>query len=215
MDSRPFSLDFAVFDHRSFDLSDLELPFSEEEIWCAVKLLTAGKSTGYDGFTSEFLCSAWEIVKCDICEALGKLYSMNGHSFQRLNEALITLIPKKQDDVSLTDYRPISLIHLLAKLFAKVLSLWLSPRLGELVSANQSAFISGRSAHEIFLLVQQTTRLLHNLKVPHMLLKLDITRAFDSLSCQFLFEVLDRYGFGPRFREWLAILLSTSSTRII
>ena len=52
-----------------------------------------------------------------------KFYSMNGRSLQRLNEALITLLPKKQDASALSDYRPISLIHLIAKLIAKVLSL--------------------------------------------------------------------------------------------
>uniref|UniRef100_A0A453BS44 Reverse transcriptase domain-containing protein n=1 Tax=Aegilops tauschii subsp. strangulata TaxID=200361 RepID=A0A453BS44_AEGTS len=51
------------------------------------------------------------------------------------------------DASSLFDYRPISLIHLLAKLFAKVLSLRLAPRLGNIVSANQSAFSAGRGVH--------------------------------------------------------------------
>uniref|UniRef100_A0A453C7A3 Reverse transcriptase domain-containing protein n=1 Tax=Aegilops tauschii subsp. strangulata TaxID=200361 RepID=A0A453C7A3_AEGTS len=65
-------------------------------------------------------------------------------AFQRLNEAYITLLPKRSDATSLFDYRPISLIHLVAKLFTKVLSLRLAPRLGELVSPNQSNFIAGR-----------------------------------------------------------------------
>uniref|UniRef100_A0A453F1I3 Reverse transcriptase domain-containing protein n=1 Tax=Aegilops tauschii subsp. strangulata TaxID=200361 RepID=A0A453F1I3_AEGTS len=47
------------------------------------------------------------------------------------------------------------------------------------------------------------------------MLKLDLTRAFDSLSWPFLFEVLGQYGFGPQFREWIAILLTMSSTRVM
>lgn len=77
--------------------------------------------------------------------------------FQELNEALIMLLPKWADAATLFDYWPISLIHLVAKLFAKVLSLRLAPRLGEIVSTNQSAFVAGRSVHNNFLLVQQTT----------------------------------------------------------
>lgn len=91
---------------------------------------------------------------------------MNGCGFHKLNEALLTLLPKKADASSLSDYHPISLIHLLAKLFAKVLSLRLAPRLGDIVSTNQSAFIAGRGVHDNFILVQQTARLLHNLKAP-------------------------------------------------
>ena len=91
----------------------------------------------------------------------------------------------------------------------------MAPRLGELVSPNQSAFIAGRSAHDNFLLVQQTVRQLHQLKHPRVLLKLDIARAFDSVSWPFLLQVLQHMGFGPRWREWISILLSTAKTRVL
>uniref|UniRef100_A0A453EX92 Reverse transcriptase domain-containing protein n=1 Tax=Aegilops tauschii subsp. strangulata TaxID=200361 RepID=A0A453EX92_AEGTS len=133
----------------------------------------------------------------------------------KLNQALMTLLPKRADAHQLHDYRPICLIHLVAKLFAKVLSLRLAPRLDSLVSRNQNAFITGRSLHDNFILVRQSLMMLHQLGAPRIMLKLDLTRAFDSLSWPFLFEVLCQYGFGDRFREWLAILLSMSSTRVL
>ena len=52
---RDFSLDLQQIDDRSFDLEELELPFSEEEIWTAVKALPHGIAPGPDGFTAEFL----------------------------------------------------------------------------------------------------------------------------------------------------------------
>jgi hypothetical protein len=61
----------------------------------------------------------------------------------------------------MSDYRPISLIHLVAKIFAKVLSLRLPPRLDNLASNNQNTFIAGRSLHDNFVLVRQSARLLH------------------------------------------------------
>lgn len=54
-DHREFALEFDVFDNRTFDLSALEQPFSEAEIWEAVKKLPSGKSPSPGGFTSEFL----------------------------------------------------------------------------------------------------------------------------------------------------------------
>uniref|UniRef100_A0A453K783 Reverse transcriptase domain-containing protein n=2 Tax=Aegilops tauschii subsp. strangulata TaxID=200361 RepID=A0A453K783_AEGTS len=57
--------------------------------------------------------------------------------------------PQKHADAStLNDYQPISLIHLVAKIFAKVLSLRLAPKLDGLVSRSQNAFIAGRSLHD-------------------------------------------------------------------
>jgi hypothetical protein len=65
------------------------------------------------------------------------------------------------------------------------------------------------------MLVQQTARFLHRMKEPRVMLKLDIARAFDSVSWGFLVEVLRKMGFGPKFCELVAILLSTASTRVM
>jgi hypothetical protein len=48
-----------------------------------------------------------------------------------------------------------------------------------------------------------------------LLLKLDISKAFDTLSWPFLIEVLQARGFGARWRGWIESLLSTPSSRII
>jgi hypothetical protein len=58
------------------------------------------------------------------------------------------------------------------------------------------------------MLVQQTARLVHR-----VILKLDIVRALDSVSWGLLFEVLCKMGFGPRFCDWDAILLSMANSQ--
>jgi hypothetical protein len=60
----------------------------------------------------------------------------------------------------------------------------------ELVIANQSAFIKGQNLHDNFMLVRQLARKINAKKETGVLIKLDISRAFDSLSWSFLFEVL-------------------------
>jgi hypothetical protein len=88
-------------------------------------------------------------------------------------------------------------------------------RLGEVVSTNQSAFIRGRSLHDNFILVRQVARKINLQRQPGVLLKLDLTRAFDSISWSFLFEVLRRMGFGERFLKWVSVLLYTANTRVL
>ena len=114
------------------------------------------------------------MIKEDICGVFSELHSLNFRGFRKLNEALITLLFKKADAVSLFNYRLISLIHLIVKLFVKPLSLRLASHLSSMVSINRSSFIASRSIHDNFLLVQQMARLLHYLKANRMLLRLDI-----------------------------------------
>ena len=113
------------------------------------------------------------------------------------------------------DFRPISLVHSFAKLVTKLLANRLASRLQQLVSPNQSAFIKGRFIQDNFMLVQQTARFLHQQKQPRILLKLDISKAFDSVSWPFLLEVMQHLGFGPIWRDLVSGLLASSSTQVL
>jgi hypothetical protein len=141
------------------------------------------------------------VIKDDIMEALRVIQEGDGRKLHLLNLAFLILIPKKPDVVEVKDFRPISIVHSFAKLVTKILANRLAPRLNSLVSTNQSAFIRGRCIHDNFLLVQQMARFLHNRREPRLLLKLDITMAFDSVSWPFLLEVMSHLGFGRRWRE--------------
>jgi hypothetical protein len=63
--------------------------------------------------------------------------------------------------------------------------------------------------------VQWTARRLHVKKKPSLLLKIDITRAFDSVAWPFLLELLQHMGFSNAVKDWISALLSSASTRIL
>ena len=90
-----------------------------------------------------------------------------------LNSANIVLLPKKAESLRITDFRPISLIHSIAKIFSKLLANRLAPHLNSLVSNCQSAFIKKRSIHDNFLYVQGAVRRMHKLHLPALFMKLD------------------------------------------
>ena len=87
----------------------------------------------------------------------------------------------------------------MAKLITKALANHVAPKMHKMISTNQNAFVKGRCIHDYFSLVQQMAKFLHNQKEPRLLLKLDITKAFVSVSWPFLLEVLtpDARGVWP------------------
>jgi hypothetical protein len=121
-----------------------------------------------------------QAVKQNFAAVFQQLFQLRGRGFARLNQALLTLILKHAGASTLREYRPISLIHLVAKLFAKLLSLHLAPKIDNLVSPLQNAFIPKRSLHDNFVLAWQSARLLHQLGAPRILLKLFVL-AVDTL----------------------------------
>jgi hypothetical protein len=164
------------------------------------------KAPGPDGFTGRFYKVCWDTIKKDIMAALIVVHRGHISKFKLLNTAFITLLPKKVGALQVKDYRPISLIHSFAKVVAKILAIRLAPHLPKIVSINQSAFVKGRSIQDNFLMVQQLARALHHKREPHILLKFDISKAFDSVSWSFLLKLLQHLGFGRGF--WSSMVQS-------
>lgn len=74
--------------------------------------MPARKAPGPDGFIAEFLHACWPTIQQDFIDAFWQLYALRGRRFSCLNQALLTLLPKRTDAHGLGDYRPISLIDL-------------------------------------------------------------------------------------------------------
>jgi hypothetical protein len=77
-------------------------------------------------------------------------------NIDRINYAMIILIPKEAEARTLKKYRPISLINCSFKIFSKVLNNRIETLCGRLLAPNQTAFVRGRfilesvvAAHEI------------------------------------------------------------------
>jgi hypothetical protein len=91
----------------------------------------------------------------------------------------------------------------------------LDPLLPSLISTSQSAFVRGQNIHDNFILVQHMVKSLHKKKEAHVLLKLDICTAFDSVSWSFLLEIMTKIGFVPRWLDLICLILSTSTQVLV
>jgi hypothetical protein len=107
---------------------------------------------------------------------------MNQQGLQFLNQTYVVLIPKKSNPQLVSDYMPISLTHNFVKIISKLLANRLGPQLHKIISLNQTTFIKERSIDGNFIYMQQMIKELHKKKTPTIFIKLDISKAFDSVN---------------------------------
>lgn len=102
-----------------------------------------------------------------------------------------------QEPEECSSYRPISLINVDAQILAKILANRLSKVLEEIIHVDQTGFMP-RKGTDINLCC-----LFLNLSIPHTNNSGQrvIASAFDSVEGVFLWEVLGRFGFGPKFLQ--------------
>lgn len=212
---RTIDLDWDILNLPILDCSMINGPISEEEVHVALKQLPGDKAPGLDGFTGAFYKACWEIIKADVMAVIHSFDQQRSNNLSILNSANVVLIPKKEGAESIGDYRPISLIHGVAKLLSKTLALRLQPHMGSVISHAQSAFIKKRSIHDNFMYARNLARTFHQTRTPALLLKLDISKAFDSVRLDYLIDLLQRKGFPPRWTNWISNILVSSTTRVL
>jgi hypothetical protein len=124
---RPFTLDLDFLGLPSLNLQHIDGVFTEEEVWTTIKGMPMDKFPGPDSFSACFLVTCWSIVKEDVMGAFNSLSRFDSRGFGAINESFITLPPKKDGAEEVRDFRPISLIHGISKLVAKVLANRVAP----------------------------------------------------------------------------------------
>ncbi|KAJ4786820.1 RNA-directed DNA polymerase (reverse transcriptase)-related family protein [Rhynchospora pubera] len=132
-----------------------------------------------------------------------------------INLAHLIMLPKVENAQKLSEFRPISIICYLPKLISKVLNNRLAVFLPELILNMQTGFVKGRLISENFIMAREVIANMSSCGDPAVLLKLDFSKAFDSVSWPFLFSILQTRGFPTRFVKWIKLLLFSARSVIL
>ena len=122
------------------------------------------------------------------------------------------MIPKNKCPQTLSEFRPIALCNVLYKIISKILVFRLKSSLDKIVSDSQADFIPGRLINDNVIIAHE---LMHSLKSrkrvsqTYMVVKTDITKAYDRVDWNFLEGTLRAFGFVEKWITWVMALVST------
>eukprot|EP00439_Symbiodinium_sp_Y106_P049270 s3773_g6.t1 len=182
--------------------------FSVEELQVALGQLKRGKSAGKDLTSTELL--EIEGGRQHLLEFLNRTF-VSQVVPPAWNQPLVILLPKVAKPTCAKDVRPIALGSSTSKLFARMVTNRIAGQL-EHRSPAQCAGRHRQPSDVIFTLCR-LFQLEHEWKRGLVALKLDVSKAFDSVNrAQLLSRLRQRLGDTLEFRALRALLLNTEAT---
>ena len=168
-----------------------------------LKKMKNNKSPGSDGFTSEFLKFFWKDLKVFVIGSLNYGYSLGSLSVTQ-KQGIITCLPKGDKSRHfLKNWQPISLLNTVYKIGSGVIANRIKKVLPTLINNDQTGFIAGRYIGENIRLLFDIMEYAEENDIPGLFLLIDFEKAFDSISWNFLNNILKFFNFGESIQKWV------------
>lgn len=185
--------------------NDFQVRFSAKDITKVLKEMKRGKSPGHDYLSVEHLQFAGpHLPRC-----LSMLFNLCiSHSYLpegMMKTLVVPIIKNKTGDISdKTNYRPVSLATIIARVFDGLLSVQLDKCLQ--IHDAQFGFRAGLSTESAITCLKQAVEYYTRRKTPIYACFLDLSKAFDLVNYDLLWKKLDRIKFPKEltriFRCW-------------
>ena len=150
------------------------------EIQLAVKQMKNNKAPGDDGVVIDIVKEGGEVLH----KQLARLFTncLNQRTIPpEWNNAIIVLLHKKGDVKDINNYRPISLLSHMSKLFTKVIKNRIERQLDANQSREQAGFRSGYSTTDHLQVITQLVQKANEYELPMCFTFVDYEKAFDSV----------------------------------
>eukprot|EP00253_Pinus_taeda_P034974 PITA_34974 len=208
IDSQAYLIDLIPHYVQDSDNIMLIASISMNEIKNALDCMDLDKAPGPDGFTARFYLTCWPTIKKHLLRMIRKSQTCTkiGGS---TNSAFLALIPKDKGATDFSRFRSISLCNTSYKLITKIIANRLKKILLVIIPENQGGFIKGRKILDNIVLVQEAIHSSCHRKEKGMVIKLDLTNAFDGVRHDFLFSVMGKFGFSKALITWVKACIAS------
>lgn len=193
--------------------ADCPQPFLEDEIRNGIQKLKSMKCPGEDGITNDILKAFVEPITPIVTELFNKIFTSRTLP-KEWETSIISLLYKKGDPKHMGNYRPISLLQTLYKLFTQLIMKRVTQCLDFNQPREQAGFRSAYSTVDhMFTLTQVIERYTEYNKKLYLAF-VDYTKAFDTISHCALWNALKEQGVHNHYIRLLIEIYSKSKAVI-
>jgi hypothetical protein len=210
----------------NFDLDDSEcevnheplehIEIKEKDVEDVLKGINTNKAYGPDNISPRLIKEAGPSIVKILTKIFNK--SLQLAKFPALwKKANVLPIYKKAEDYITTNYRPVSLLSILAKIFEKIVFKYLFNYFRDnfLISIWQSGFVPGSSTITQFTEIYDQFCKAVNKGKEIRVVFLDISKAFDRVWHKGLLHKLKKCGITGKLLDWLRDYLTDRQQRVI
>lgn len=191
-----------------------ERGIEKEEIEEAIMQLNNGKSPGKDGLPNEFYKVFRKVLTPILKDVYDEIFKKEETSYF-MGIGLVKLIYKRKGDIAdLKNYRPITMLNTDFKILSKILANRLKKILPNIIQTNQAYAIPGRDITDTISSIRDVVSYMITEKKSGYVISLDLEKAFDRVEHEYLFRILQQFGFGDNFIKWLKILYKDSKSQV-
>ena len=194
---------------------ELDRVIDLDEIEQTVKSLKSNKCPSTDRLVSEYYQVFWEDIKII-------LYNVYHEEIQNeifhlsARRGIISLMEKvSRDSVVIRNWRPLILMNVDHKIFAKLLATRLQTVLEELIHQDQTGFKKGRYIGENLLELLSIKDYCNIHDIEGIIVSFDFEQAFDRVEWNILNYVLEFFNFGPNIRKWIKLLQTGMESSVL
>ena len=182
----------------------LDYSITEIELLNAVKSLKPGKSPGLDNITNEMLSAAISVYPLAFLKLFNHILSAGGRETKSWAVSILVPIHKKGSPDDPSNYRGISLLSCLAKLFYKILNNRLLDYAiaNHILTPNQLGFLPGNRTSDAHIILNNLINKYCHKRGKYIFgCFVDFSKAFDSVPRATLFEKLIKHGITGKFLD--------------
>lgn len=185
----------------------------QSEVEWAIQSQKKDKAPGADGINNEFLLQNIDLVAPTLTYMYNEVL-ISEIIPDQWTTSTIVLLHKKGDKDNINNYRPISLMSNIYKIFAKIILKRITKSLEENQPREQAGFRSGYSTLDHIHVVKQLFEKSREYNVTFYCCFVDYSKAFDSLHHESIWRALKNQGVDIKYIQILKNIYKNSTARI-